>query len=385
MIDEADTFLGHNSVMRGVLNCGNTRRTAFVLRIADNKGKWRGGAEQPPDEKSKVVRYSCWCPKVIAMIGNVPETLADRSIVINMVRKLTSEKCAPLAEFNPKPLQRKCARWAADNSNNVRLSPRQELCMVSDRASDTYEPLMVLASMAGGGWRERLAAAAEKLCAHDNTEAEAASLLLDTMAVFIVMGAKRIFSRDLANQLKGKNGWAVYDITSRQQVNELAVARILRRYAIKPGTVRIGDQVGKGYKWEQFTAALQHYVSKPELARKLAELKEMNELAMQAKKEREEKEAAQEAAERAAEQAEEAADEAEFAIQIPEPEKQKIAKPAVGDILGLLRESGEEGEESPGGQAQVPETVAVAGPKQGGTEGGTQQQAQPRWSLADLG
>jgi len=266
-IDEADTFLGANTVMRGVLNCGNTRRTAYVLRVAEGRGGARG------EGVSKVARYTCWCPKVVAMIGRVPETLADRSIVINMVRKLVAEKRESLAEFKPGQLQARCERWAKDHLADVANYARQDGAMANDRASDTYEPLLVIAALAGSGWSGKLRAAAKELCAHENTEPEAASLLLDIMAVFIVKGVKRIFSRDLAEELKGKSGWVVYDVTTRHAVNELRVAQVLRRYSIRPKPVRVGPVVGRGYKWEQFTEALERYVPKAEVAGKVDELR----------------------------------------------------------------------------------------------------------------
>ncbi len=36
-IDEADTFLAGNSIMRGIINSGNTRRTAYVLRLSSSR------------------------------------------------------------------------------------------------------------------------------------------------------------------------------------------------------------------------------------------------------------------------------------------------------------------------------------------------------------
>ena len=78
LIDEADTFLAGNTTMRGVINSGNTWRTAYVLRMGRSK------SQQSPDREgvgqisalrihsgtdSGLKRYSCWCPKVIAMIG----------------------------------------------------------------------------------------------------------------------------------------------------------------------------------------------------------------------------------------------------------------------------------------------------------------------------
>jgi len=55
LIDEADTFLPDNRELRGVLNSGHTRRTAYVLRCD-------GDSHDPR-------RFSTWCPKAIALIG----------------------------------------------------------------------------------------------------------------------------------------------------------------------------------------------------------------------------------------------------------------------------------------------------------------------------
>lgn len=154
---------------------------------------------------------------------------------------------------------------------------------VNDRASDTFEPLLVIAEMAGEPWVTQLKEAAKKLCSHQNTEPEAASLLLDIMGVFIFNTTKRLFSRDLAAGLKGKRGWVAYDVTSREPVSELGIAKTLRRYHIRPTTVRIGPEVSKGYKWEDIHQALQRYVPQAEINARLAEFRHMNELAMEAK------------------------------------------------------------------------------------------------------
>src|SRR5580693_6190711 len=36
-IDEADTFMAGNNTMRGIINSGNTRRTAYVLRLCGSR------------------------------------------------------------------------------------------------------------------------------------------------------------------------------------------------------------------------------------------------------------------------------------------------------------------------------------------------------------
>jgi putative DNA primase/helicase len=82
LIDEADSFLRDNGELRGVLNSGHTRDTAFVIRTV--------GDEHEPR------RFSTWGPKAIAIIGSLPDTLADRSIVVELQRKSASERVEKL-------------------------------------------------------------------------------------------------------------------------------------------------------------------------------------------------------------------------------------------------------------------------------------------------
>ena len=76
--DEADTIFvnGSNAELRGVLNAGLYKSNAFVLRC---------GERQEPK------MHSVWCPKAIALIGRLPTTLEDRSIVIGLRRRSRSE------------------------------------------------------------------------------------------------------------------------------------------------------------------------------------------------------------------------------------------------------------------------------------------------------
>ena len=160
LIDEADTFLGGNSVMRGILNCGNTWRTAYVLRLSGRQNRSQqpdAGQAKEGELDSCLVRYSCWCPKVIAMIGRIPDTLADRSIVVRLERKLVTEKCAPLTDFKPEPITAKCVRFANDNSEAIAKAALETVPGLNDRAADTFEPLFVLRAWPGrNGLKEPL-------------------------------------------------------------------------------------------------------------------------------------------------------------------------------------------------------------------------------------
>src|SRR5207249_4485289 len=66
LIDEADTFLRRKSDLRGILNAGNSRDTAYVMRVANQKGnrdeRESDGASKRQKSGSRLARFSCWCP-----------------------------------------------------------------------------------------------------------------------------------------------------------------------------------------------------------------------------------------------------------------------------------------------------------------------------------
>lgn len=68
LVDEADTFLRDNEELRGILNSGHNRGSAYVIRTV-------GESHEP-------ARFCTWTPKVLALIGNLPPTLASRSLHI---------------------------------------------------------------------------------------------------------------------------------------------------------------------------------------------------------------------------------------------------------------------------------------------------------------
>jgi hypothetical protein len=304
-IDEADTFLAGNGIMRGIINSGNTWRTAYVLRLTKSKpnlvgqGRPEGTAAQecsptipiteeqgtsaaqqrsPTGSASETAetglkKYSCWCPKVIAMIGQVPDTIADRSIVVPMSRKLTTETCAPLAELNTTEIKARCARFALDMAQFISESGKIRGEGLNDRAADTFDPLYVIARLAGAGWEQKLHAAALALNANAQSQQSGAELLSDIVAIFILSGREKLFSRILANTLRdGGCGMRSFAL-KYASINEYRISQILRPYGIKPSTIRIGKEVNKGYNVSQFHEAITRYVPEADAEAQAKELR----------------------------------------------------------------------------------------------------------------
>ena len=273
-IDEADTFLAGNSAMRGIINSGNTWRTAYVLRMAKSIHK-TPGQPRPPSagqaEEAGLTSYSCWCPKVIALIGQVPDTIADRSIVVKLSRKLVTEACAPLSELNTAEIRAKCLRFALNAGPSIAQAARIRGEGLNDRAADTFEPLYVIARQAGEAWTKKLHAAALALASTAQSENAGTELLLDILSIFVESGRRRLFSRELANFLRNNAGQ--YSLPQKHSpADEYTIAKILRPYGIKPSNIRIGQDVSKGYLDVDFREALNRYVPRVNIEARLDEL-----------------------------------------------------------------------------------------------------------------
>jgi hypothetical protein len=77
------------------------RRGAGAER-EEGRGPVAGGSSA-----GRVARYSCWCPKAIAGIGQLDPTLASRCIVVQMHRKTAREECERLKRLDAVELKRK--------------------------------------------------------------------------------------------------------------------------------------------------------------------------------------------------------------------------------------------------------------------------------------
>jgi putative DNA primase/helicase len=296
-IDEADTFLAGNGIMRGIINSGNTWRTAYVLRLSAVKKIPEPTASSPGPEsfQTGLKKYSCWCPKVIAMIGRVPDTIADRSIVVPMSRKLVAENCAPLAELNTTEIKAKCARFALDARDAIAQSPKIRGEGLNDRAADTFDPLYVIARLAGNGWEQKLHAAALALASTAFADNSGAELLLDILSIFIQSAREKILIRDLALTLReGRSGMKSFAL-KYSTINEQRISQILRSYGIKTTTIRVGKEVARGYTVTQFKEAIKRYVPRNDFQARVEELRRRDQLQAEARaeaKDEAEKEAA---------------------------------------------------------------------------------------------
>ncbi len=247
LIDEADTFLEGNNELRGLINAGHKRTGGFVWRTNPNT--------MEPE------RFSVWCPKSLAKIGDFPETIEDRSIIVLLHRKPSSIKLEklPLDFFeNMQDLRRKLLKWTMD----IELNMEPEMPDVgNDRALDNWAPLISIADNAGGEWPELARKAMIALEGSKDEQGIGELLLSDIRNIFKKKDADRISSQELTEELNKllERPWG--DMRRGKGINPSILAKRLKQFGIGSRTIRIGSsKTQKGYLLSDFEEIFIRYL-----------------------------------------------------------------------------------------------------------------------------
>jgi len=251
LIDEADTFLGENDELRGVINSGHTRTSAYVIRtVGDNHDP---------------TRFSTWCPKAIAVIGALHGTLADRAIIVSMRRKRPDEIVASVTNADgPRilALKQRCARWAADNGDAFSDATPQRPAGLNDRAFDNWTHLLAIAEAAGGEWPERARVAAFAMSGEDTDADSAGSLLLgDIRGIFRETALDYIATTDLKSRLGDMQHRPWPEWKQGKPITERQIAGLLGKFSIRPEQIWREGRNFRGYAAPDFADAFARYLA----------------------------------------------------------------------------------------------------------------------------
>lgn len=178
LCDEGDTYLKNDEQLRGIFNSGHDREGAYKLVCVEGSKGW------------EVRCFSTWAAKVLALIGDAPLTVDDRSVIIKLHRKKRSDSITRLRghEEEITNLGRQCARWAADHIDQVRGRDAKVPDKISsDRSHDNWRFMLLIADVVGPAWGVRARAAAcvmEGAGIDSEPDTMGARLLLDIKTVF---------------------------------------------------------------------------------------------------------------------------------------------------------------------------------------------------------
>jgi hypothetical protein len=197
------------------------------------------------------------------MIGNLPDTLADRAVPVAMRRKLPSEKVARLRGDHFEPLRQRMARFAADHLEAIKRAEPEIPTGINDRAGDNWEPLLAIADQAGGHWPEKARTAALALSGAP-AEAESIRTMLLADMRRLLIEHKALSSTDLADKLADieERPWPEFGKAGKP-ITPTKVARMLGAFQIKPEKLPTGSGYGagtRGYTLESARDAFDRYL-----------------------------------------------------------------------------------------------------------------------------
>jgi hypothetical protein len=249
LFDEIDAVFGRrdgNEDIRAILNAGY-RKGAQAFRVRDRSG----GLDA----------FNVYCPKALAGIGNLPDTITSRSIPIRLRRRSSSEPVEPF-------YRREVADSIAPVIETLRAlaiplppkSPRVE--GLGDRASDGWEILFRIADAAGGPWPQRAREAALALHSRkpEQRATQGVQMLTDLRAIFEDTQETRTTTATLIDRLceieeSPWGDWYGKRITSQ------GLAKLLKPYGIRPRQWRDSyDGVCRGYVRSDFEDAWTRYL-----------------------------------------------------------------------------------------------------------------------------
>ncbi|MCD2449723.1 DUF3631 domain-containing protein [Methylicorpusculum oleiharenae] len=249
LIDEADAFMKDNEELRGIINCGHTRDSAFIIRtVGDN--------HEP-------TIFNVWGAKAISGIGHLPGTIMDRAVILELRRKLPGENVSRLRHATDslfKTLAAKLVRFSNDYSDKVKAARPHLPPQLNDRAQDNWEPLLAIAQVAGGRWPELAKRAAIQLSETETSPSVGVELLSDIEEIFEIQLIDKIFTCDLIASLcaDDEKSWSTYN--RGKPISPRQVSTRLNGYGIKSKDIRIGCDHKKGYYKAQFEEAFSRYV-----------------------------------------------------------------------------------------------------------------------------
>jgi hypothetical protein len=255
LVDEADTIFGtrkqaeNNEDLRGLLNAGHQRNRPML--------RW--------DITTRALeQLGTFAMAMLAAIGDLPDTIMDRAVVVRMRRRGPGEQVDPYRTRRDAPplheLRDRLGGWARAHLGELHhATPQMPL---EDRAADTWEPLIAVADLAGGDWPTRARAAAAAMTSaeaqHEEDTSAGVRLLGDLREVF--GDAEALYSTTILDRLHKLDDapwadWYGRPLTTRD------LAKLLRPYDVRAKNVRErGGEPRKGYTRQDLHEPWARYV-----------------------------------------------------------------------------------------------------------------------------
>lgn len=239
------------------------------LRALLNAGYKRGATiPRCVGPKHDVVNFAVYAAVALAGLGDLPETLMSRSVIIRMRRRAPSECIAPFHSRQHGPIgyaiRDRLVKWAETVAKDVGASYPDLPAGIVDRPAECWEPLVAVADAAGGAWPTAARDACVALCrvAEDRRASLGVRLLADLRVIFgdaIAMHTEAILERLVAagDELEPDAPWS--DLHGKP-LGKRGLASMLKRYGVSPQKVTVASRSLQGYRREHLWDVWQRYL-----------------------------------------------------------------------------------------------------------------------------
>jgi Protein of unknown function (DUF3631) len=244
------------AILKNLLNAGH-RSDAVTIRC-EKDGSRR--------------KFSVYCPKAIATIRDLSETLTDRSIRIPLQRKMAGEAVERFrfakVKGRAEPIWQRIAEWVKKSESAVRdtYQTLPDLGFLDDRAADNWSPLFALVAVADFGRLGDLRRAAECLSSDRADDSSGNSLplrlLSDAAGIAADFDGDIVPTRHLIAEAKKieDSPWAEEDV----RLTGRRVSLWLRGFEIRPAKRRAGATTVRGYDRRAIIEAWKRYGAAPD-------------------------------------------------------------------------------------------------------------------------
>lgn len=253
LYDEIDTIFGpkakEHEDIRALINAGHRRGASSHRCVV--KGR-----------QFELEEFPAYCAVALAGLGNLPDTILTRSIVIRMRRRAPREQIEPYRHRLHAPeghaIRHQFETWAAEM--RTRLVPNPVMPPgIADRNADVWEALLSIADTAGGHWPKRARVSAVSLVsdAKGGQPSLGVRLLGDLRIVFGERDS--LWTVDILSVLNNLEESPWGDLKGKS-LDARRLANLLKPYNVSSKQVRIGDISQKGYTREALWDAWVRYL-----------------------------------------------------------------------------------------------------------------------------
>lgn len=254
VFDEAESLSSEAAgTMRSVLNAG-----------------YRKGQAVPRTIGNEVIHFQVYCPKVFILIGDVYDTLRDRSIIVEMMRaespkRFMYDECQREGAVLRAEINEWLNRGGIVKGNQAEIAAaytEQRAQFLSDRDEEIWLPLFAICKAIAPDRMRELQRVAVDLCAMKTAPQQAYKNLdlfesqseqqeyaeraaVDLLAV--ISGEKAISSSDAVARMRDLDlsPWRTY---RGKGIDQHGLGDLLAGIGIPSVNVRFGKQVLKGYR-----------------------------------------------------------------------------------------------------------------------------------------